>query len=195
MSDSSHAGGAANGDWFEITNTGDTSLSLAGYYWDDDGPAGNDGAFFPSISILPSESLVIVSESTANLPTFVSAWGGGFTAVSEDSFTGPDTFSGLSGNGDQIQIWDSDPNAGPATLITSVFFGEATTGSSFEWATGGTPLGLSVDGENGAFVATEDGAGGAGTDIGSPGIAVAVPEPSTLLLGATGLLALLRRRR
>ncbi|WP_411846963.1 lamin tail domain-containing protein [Roseibacillus persicicus] len=196
MSSSSHAGGAANGDWFELTNTGSLSVDLTGYYWDDDGATGNDGALFPAITLLPSESIVIVAESIANIPDFVAAWGGGFTAYSEELFSGNDPFSGLGSGGDQIEIWDSDPNVGPANLVASATFGTATEGSSFEWDTSGTSLDLSIAGENGAFVAISDGAdpAGAGTDAASPGFAV-VPEASSAALLLLGLLPILRRRR
>lgn len=47
MSSSGHPGGPANGDWFELHNSGASTLDLTGYYWDDDGMFGNDGALFP----------------------------------------------------------------------------------------------------------------------------------------------------
>lgn len=194
MSNSDHPGGAANGDWFEITNAGTTSIDLTNYYWDDGGPSANDGALFPSLVINPGQSIVIVDENLTNLVGFVAAWGGGFTAVSGASFTGPNTFSGLDAGGDQIQIWDANPNAGPANLVASVTFGDSAGGGrSFEWDLAGNSLGFSAVGENGAFLASGNGAGGTGIDIGSPGLAV--PEPSALLLGGMGLLALVRRRR
>jgi len=88
MTNSSHPGGAANGDWWELTNTGASTIDLTGYYWDDDGPSGNDGALFPSIDILAGQSLVIVDENSSNVADFVTAWGGGFTAISAADFTG-----------------------------------------------------------------------------------------------------------
>ncbi|MDB4459642.1 lamin tail domain-containing protein [Akkermansiaceae bacterium] len=36
MSNSNHSDTAANGDWFEITNTGSTAINVAGYSFDDD---------------------------------------------------------------------------------------------------------------------------------------------------------------
>jgi hypothetical protein len=194
MSNSDHPGGAANGDWWELTNTG-SPVDLTGYYWDDDGPSGADGSVFPNIVIGAGQSIVISDENAANLAGFVAAWGGGFTAISVDDFGGPDPFSGLSSGGDQIEIWDADPNAGPANLVASVVFGDSDGGGkSFEWFTDGTPDGFSVDGEYGAYIAPGDGAAGTGIDVGSPGIAV-VPEPATMAMFVIGGVGLIRRRR
>lgn len=193
MSSSQHSG-PANGDWFELTNTG-APIDLTGYYWDDNGPSGNDGALFPSITIGTNETIVIVDESNANLPSFIAAWGGGFTAYSSEDFGGPDNFSGLGSGGDQIEIWSSDPNGNPMpNLVASASFGAADgLGSSFEWFTDGTADGFSVAGQYGAYMALDDGAGNAGIDVGSPGIAV--PEPATISMFVVGGIALIRRRR
>lgn len=193
---SSQHSGPANGDWFELTNTG-APLNLAGYYWDDDGPSGADGALFPSIDIATNETIVIVNESIANLPAWIAAWGGGITAFSSESFVGSDDdFSGLSSGGDQIQIWDSNPNTNPGAIeVASATFGASDgLGSTFEWFTNGTADGISIDGQYGAYVALADGAGGLGLDTGSPGFAT-VPEPATIGLFVVGGIALIRRRR
>ncbi|WP_379715984.1 lamin tail domain-containing protein [Haloferula chungangensis] len=176
-----------SGDWFEITNTGPSAINLAGYYWDDNGPTGADGAVFPDISIAVGQSIVIVDEDNADLADWIAAWGGGVTAYSSEDFSGDDAFSGLGGGGDQIEIWDSNPNVGPANLVASAVFGSSTDGSSFQWDTSGNFLGVSSSGVNGAFASTSGG------DIASPG--AAVPEPGSALLAALGLLGFLRRRR
>jgi len=84
--------------------------------------------------------------------TFRSEYGLGTSLqiLTEDDFTGPDTFSGLSGNGDEISLFDTDPNALGAVfnVIDFVQFGPATTGVSFDVANG-VPA-LSVSGLNGA---------------------------------------------
>jgi len=195
MSSSQHPGGPGNGDWFELHNKGGVAIDLTGYYWDDNGPNGNDGAIFPAISLGAGDTIVIVNEDAADLSTFVAAWGGGFTAISKDDFGGPDNFSGLSSNGDQIEIWDTDPNVGPANLVASVIFGAADgTGSTFEWFRDGTADGFSVAGEFGAYVAPGDGIGGVGTDVGSPGL-TAIPEPGSVSLLALFLIGLTNVRR
>ena len=40
MPNSGHTNTGANGDWFEITNTGASAVNLAGYSWDDDSALG-----------------------------------------------------------------------------------------------------------------------------------------------------------
>ena len=172
MSDSDASSGSINGDWFEITNTGSSGIELANYYWDDNGPSGNDGALFPEVTIGAEESLIILDESVANLPAWRTAWSisDNVQVISKDEFGGPDDFSGLSSSGDAIQIWDADPNAGPANEVATVTFGAATAGISFEWAINGTALALSVSGEN---EAKENSA----ADVGSPGSAVDILGP------------------
>lgn len=182
----------STGDWWELTNTSASVVNLQNYYWDDNGPTGNDGALFPSIDVQPGESIVIVDAADAAAVTsFVSNWLGGFAAYGSYEFGGPDTFSGLSSNGDQIELWDADPNTNPsANLISSVTFPAATAGSTFAWAENGTDLGVSVSGQLLAFTA-------ANNDIGSPGLAV-VPEPSSIVLAAfagLGLAGYAARRR
>lgn len=178
MSSSGASGGPANGDWFELTNTGASSVDLENYYWDDNGPDGDDGALFPDLTIGAGESIIIVDENADNLSGWRTAWNVSATpgdpdyvnVISKEDFGGPDNFSGLSGGGDQIEVWDADPNAGPANLVASVTFGASTEGFTFEWAIDGTPLGLSADGENGATTNAEG-------DVGSPGQAVDTSSP------------------
>jgi hypothetical protein len=167
MSSSGHS--VYDGDWFELTNTGSTAVNLENYYWDDNGASGDDGAEFPNISIAAGESIVIADVDTTDLAGFVSVWGGGFTAISKDDFGGPDDFSGLGSGGDQIEIWESDPNGNPSpNLVASAVFGSATSGFSFEWDDAGNDLGLSVAGQNGVFQSSDS-----IPDTASPGYAVA----------------------
>jgi hypothetical protein len=192
MSSSSHPDGSSSGDWFELTNTGTADIDLDGYYWDD-GMAGDDGALFPSFMLTAGSSVVVAKDE---FKAFETDWCGGFDVLTEDLFSGPDTFSGLSSNGDSVILWDADPiNVPGAQIVTSVSFGAATEGFSFEWATNGADLGLSAVGEFGAFTACDDGTGlmMAGTDVGSPGFAT-VPEPSAIVLLLFGAIAFLRRR-
>lgn len=143
---------------------------------------------FNSFIINAEQSIIVGQTAKAD---FSVEWGSGFTVLDQTDITGPDTFLGLSSNGDQIVLWDADPNAGPANLIASVTFGVLTLGVSLEWALDGQSLGLSVAGEDGAYTS-------ASGNVGSPGIAgiTAVSEPGSfaiLGLGAIGMMVLRRR--
>jgi hypothetical protein len=108
-------------------------------------------------------------------------------------------FPGISSGGEEIALFDETD-----TLLMTAAVGPAAdppgaAGVSFEWGADGTDLGRSVDGENGAYTAVSNGDGGAGTDIGSPGVVVPViPEPTSALLAllaASGLALTGARRR
>jgi hypothetical protein len=170
-------------DWWELTNTGSLAVDLTGYYWDDNGPSGADGALFGSFIINAGQSIIISQSTEAE---FSAVWGSGITVFDQSFFTGPDTFSGLGSGGDQIELWDTDPNAGPANLVANATFPAATTGFSFQWNQNGIDLGLSVAGENGAYAA--------GGDIGSPGVS-AVPEPGSMASLAIASVAMMCYRR
>ncbi len=170
MSDSSHPGaggtGTANGDWWELTNHDVVDINLAGYSWDDaDAIAGV--TIFPNVTLAADQSMVIVNENTANLAGFKQAWGLGNDVLvrSKDAFGGTEGFSRFSPNGDQVNLFDPTRQR-----IASVTFGRAATGRTFAWDAEGAYLGPSTAGQLGAYVAPGNGAGGVGTDVGSPGI-------------------------
>lgn len=176
-------------DWFELTNFGSAAVDLTSYYWDDDGPAGADGALFGNFSIAAGESLIVLEGPSTGVASFEALFGltpGSIQILTEDDFTGPNTFSGLSSNGDEISLWDTDPNVlGAAfTLIDFVSFpAAAATGVPFD-VFNGNPV------PNTTGTLTSNG------DIGTPGVATAVPEPgSVALLSLFGALAAAKRRR
>lgn len=167
MSNSDHPGGAGNGDWFEIFNSGASAVDLTGYIWNDANDAATGRAVFPSVTIASGEAICIVDENTSNIGAWkTNVWGlaSSVQALTKDDFGGDEPFSGLSASGDAIYLFDASSN-----LLTSVTFGDsAGGGKTFEWDSSGNSLGFSVNGENGAFVAPGDGVGGAGIDVGSP---------------------------
>jgi hypothetical protein len=201
MSNSDNPGGPGNGDWFELYNSGGSSVNLSGYYWDDDANGTDQPSIFPNVSIAGGGTLLVVDENSGNIGAWEdTVWDidevASATVVSEDDFTGDDSFSGLSAGGDAIYVWDGDPT-GSGNLVASVTFGDSDGGGkSFEWDSNGTSRGVPVDCENGAFRCPNDGDGGTpGEDVGSPGYVLVIPEPTALSLLTLAGAALLRRRR
>lgn len=188
MSSSGHPSGTSNDDWFEVTNTGASAVDITGWSWDDNGFT-SGAATFGSLTSIPAGQSVIITEETIGAEAgFISSWGiSGITVVN----LGSGVFQGLGAGvaGDSVAIYN---NLG--VEVTRVTFGQATTGRTFEWDQNGNSLGTSIAGENGAFVAANNGAGGTGTAVGSPGVSV-IPEPSAALLSGIAALGLALRRR
>lgn len=191
MSSSSHPNGASESDWFELTNNGTTPFSLVGLTWDDAG-GGPGNADFASTStaitsLAPGVSGIVTGESIGAEAAWRTAWG--IPSTVQVVNLGNNEFQNLGSGGDEIHVYNG--SAVGSTEITGVTFLTATAGRSFVYDSNGTSLGTAVAGQNGAFVAPSNGAGGAGTDVGSPGV---VPEPAGVaLLAAAGLLTLRRR--
>ena len=151
-------------DWFEVTNLTDAVVDLTGFYWDDNGPMGNDGAEFLEVELQPGESLIVLEGGADAADAFRELFGldSSVQILTEEDVTGPDTFSGLSSNGDEITLFDTDPNVPGAefNVVDFVEFPAANLGVSFDF-TSGSPV-LSVAGVNGAITASNG-------DVGSPG--------------------------
>lgn len=173
-------------DWIELTNFGAAAVNIAGWRFDDDSASFGSGVALNGVtSIAPGESVVFLNSTTA-ATGFVNAWFGGTlpSGLQIGSYTGSGT--GLSTNGDQVNIYDS-----LGTLVTGVSFGASPTSNfaTFDNAagvSGGSISQLSVVGVNGAFAAPSY------ADIGSPGV---IPAPGAAALLALGGLIAGRRRR
>src|SRR5262249_29821935 len=151
-------------DWWEITNTGTSAVSLAGWKMDDDSNTfGNAVALRGVPSLAPGASAVFL-EGVANGSTdasidaaFSNAWFGTPTApIAIGNYGGGGV--GLGQGGDQVNLFDNLGNH-----VTGVIFGASpATFISFD-NTGASPV-LSVDGKNGAFISAD------GAETGSPGV-------------------------
>ena len=184
-------------DWFELTNTGTSALTVSGWKMDD-----NSNAFGSSVpmlgisSIAPGESVIFIecAAGCAAIAGFQAYWDGPVSGVQIGTYSGSGV--GLSTAGDAVNVFD---NAG--TVLARVDFGASTIGRTFDNSAGlnnVTLTTLSTLGVNGAFNSTVNPTGTTSLDIGSPGRIAAVPEPATFATLAGGLFAigtLARRRR
>ena len=157
-------------DWFEVTNTGATTVNITGWRVDD-----NSNAFASSLpltgitSIAPGESVIFLETSASNQATvianFKSTWFGANVPANLQvgSYTGSSI--GLSSGGDAVNLFDST-----GVLRAKVTFGAAPSSGPFATFSNGAGLDntaislLSKKDVHGAFVAAND-----SNEIGSPG--------------------------
>ncbi len=188
MNASAHPGGTSNGDWFELSNTGLLAVDITGWSWDDSTATAGSSGFGSITSISAGQSVIFVQETAGEEAGWLTDWGLSGVGVANLGASLP-TFQDFSSAGDSLFIYDSGNS-----LVASAVFGAETSGFSFEWDGAGVSLGVSAIGENGAFRATGNGAGGAGIDVGSPGT-FAVPEPASAALLVLGGAFLFQKRR
>ena len=184
-------------DWFELTNTGSSAVSLTGWKMDDDSAAFSSAVAMSGIgSIGAGESVIFIeTSSAATVTSFISTWFNGAKPAGLQIGMYSGSGVGLGAGGDQVNVFDAS-----GVLQAAIKFGTSDSTSPFQTfdnaqgvnGTGTTISLLSVTGSNGAFVALGDSG-----EIGSPGsIATVVPEPASyaLLLGGLVLIGALGRR-
>lgn len=178
------AGSIFNGDWFELTNYGDTNVDISGWKMDD-----NSFSFSTSValngitSVGIGESVVFIENSAGDkVADFKTFWGLGST-MQVGSYGGSGV--GLSSAGDGVVVYSSD-----GTEINRVSFGAATNNRTFFWSydnagvLGTAASGIvSVSGSGGAYTTT---AGGTAANVGSPGSAVTLATIPNLYWTANG---------
>jgi hypothetical protein len=190
--DANGSSAAYNADWFEILNTGSSTLDLTGWKMDDSSAAfGSAVGMRGTTSLAPGQLAVFLEGNTTGTTdttidtNFRNAWGANLPSNLTLGFYGGSGV-GLSGGGDAVNLFNS-----AGTLMASVSFGSSTLGQTFDNAAGLNNAALnqiSAVGVNGAFTS------GNGVEVGSPGV---VPEPSSLALFATGatLFGMIYRRK
>jgi hypothetical protein len=169
-------------DWFELTNTGTSAVSLAGWSMDDSSATAGSAAMGGVASLAAGASAIFIEGDGSQAAAFRTTWFGSNVPANLQIGHYSGSGVGLSTDGDGVNVFD-------ASNVKQAFvsFGASATGpyATFDNAAGlnGTISQLSVAGVNGAFAA----AGDAG-EIGSPGtIAAAVPEPASVALMLAGL--------
>jgi len=182
-------------DWFELTNLGGAAVTINSSWKMDDSSAlfASAVAFRGSTVINPGQSAIFLEGNATGttdatiLANFNQAWFGAPTSALAIGFYGGSGV-GLSTAGDGVNVF----NPG-GTNVAGVSFGVAGTGVTFDNAAGlnGAISQLSTVGVNGAFTSFN------GTEVGSPGLIAAVPEPETyaMMLAGLGFLGFQGRRR
>ncbi|MDP3304197.1 MAG: lamin tail domain-containing protein [Methylotenera sp.] len=180
-------------DWFELTNTGNSAVSISGWKVDD-----NSNSFAAAValsglsSINAGQSAIFVEGNATKAASFISNWFGANVpanfAIGYYSGSG----IGLGAGGDALNIYNAS-----GVLQANVTFGASDAVSPFQTFDNAAGLSgaisqLSMVGTNGAFVAANS-----AFEIGSPGTIAAVPEPETFaMMGlGLGLIGLMTRRR
>lgn len=179
---SSGSGGTA--DWFELTNTGLSSVNIAGYKMDDNSFAVASSVTLNGVTTIGAGESVVFLESSspvAEIAAFRTFWddGNALAGVQIGYYSGSGV--SLSSAGDGVIIFDTlNANA----IIDQVSFGAASSGVSFGYNPDTSTFGgLSVAGQYGAFNSFDT----TPLNVGSPGAINNVPEPSTLVLAGMGL--------
>ena len=190
-------------DWFELTNLGAATVDVSDWKMNDDTATFSSAVALRGVtSVAAGKSVVFIEGNSAGTTdsalasAFVDNWFGGLAPAGlQIGFYGGSGI-GLGTGGDAVAIFDSS-----GAQRARVSFGDSTAEpnlASFDNAAGldGVAISqLSTVGVNGAFsIASSLG----NTEIGSPGVIAAIPEPETyaLFLAGLGLVgAVVGRRR
>jgi hypothetical protein len=180
-------------DWFELTNTGATSVDVSTWKMDDSSASFGSAVALNGVATLaPGQSAIFIEGSITKQASFINTWFGTQAPAGLAIGTYSGSGVGLSTSGDAVNVFNA-----AGVLQASVTFGASPSGptyASFDNAAGltGAIAQLSVVGVHGAFVASND-----MHEVGSPGRIAAVPEAGTwaLMLAGLALVGAAARRR
>jgi hypothetical protein len=202
-SGSSATSNTYNADWFELTNTGISTVDMTGWKMDDNSHTFTLAVPLRGVTSIAAGQTVVFIEGLADGSTdttidnnFKSFWFGNNVPAGLTIGNYGGSGVGLSQSADEVNIYDAGGNQ-----IVGVGFGASTLGVTFDNTAGigsstqPDPLisTTSMVGVNGAF-ASANAAAGQPNEIGSPGVTGITPEPGAGLLLGLGA-ALLPRRR
>ncbi|UOG91352.1 MAG: lamin tail domain-containing protein [Candidatus Thiothrix sulfatifontis] len=157
---------SATVDWFELTNTGASAVSLTGFKMDDSSFDLAKAVALNGIdSIAAGESAVFVEGDSSKVTAFQSVWSGTFSGVRVGNYSGSGV--GLGASGDAVAVFNSS-----GVEQTRQSFGAATSGVSFRWNANNTAATSSA-------VNDAHGSKSTGSDIGSPGQITGAPVVGT----------------
>jgi hypothetical protein len=189
----SSSGTGGTPDWFEVTNDGNSAVSLTGWKMDDGSFNIAAAVALSGISSIGAGESVIFIESAAGagVASFRTFWGG-LTNVQVGYYSGSGVSLGSGGDG--VCLFNN-----LSVNVNQVSFGAATTGSSFFW---GWDAQGAIDPNYSGVVST---VGTIGTqvgfvsadalgNIGSLGTAIAVPGPGLAAFASLALAIRSRRR-
>ncbi len=196
-------------EWIEITNTGESDVDLTGWVYADTQDNHFSDPFAAGTSLAAGASAVIVGQSEA---VFQSIWGAGIPVITYTGgpANGISLANGGAADNETVAIFDassnlidevnyeSNINGWPAT-DGSVVNGQSIYLLPNAFSTAANDVGSnwaeSVAGVDGAYTALISNPDINTTllDVASPGVAVIVPEPSTVVLAALAALGLGRR--
>ena len=167
-------------EYFEVVNTGDTAIDLAGWVFDDIGGAAVTASNIPAGTIPAGGTAVFYDGASLTLAQVEAAWGSGINFIAVDNWQALNN-----GGTEQFGLWTSIASHAGRDFSTAVaqvtYSGDGASGwpsddgSSSIYLTNpfldgnvGSNWALSADGVDGAYVSNPAG-GTSTTSIGSPG--------------------------
>jgi hypothetical protein len=195
-------------EWIEITNTGASTVDLSGWVYGDSQDNHYSDPFASGTTLAAGSSAVIVFQSAS---TFQGIWGpgiqvitytigGGLEGVSLSNSASPTNetiaiFDGLNNLVDDVN-YEVGTNGWPTGNGASIYLlPNAYTTTANDIGTNWATSTVGVDGAYAALTVNPDISNATVSDVASPGVAVSVPEPASLVLMLLAILGVAMIRR